>query len=195
MRRKSFRLPCRTISERSGRRSGHSPPPHPIAASLNNTRQNRRSSSRRTERASHHTTLRRAPPRQPHHDGRYPDLLQHRRYNTPAVPRYTAMHIASPYRTASPPCRTTDDARPFVSQPDGISRHPSRTAAAFFPKQNRIRGTLSRKNGYLCRAKVSEVSSGLRESIGNAVQFGDSTCCCEFRSSRQGEDDSATHSH
>lgn len=119
MRRKSFRLPCRTISERSGRRSGHSPPPHPIAASLNNTRQNRRSSSRRTERASHHTTLRRAPPRQPHHDGRYPDLPQHRRYNTPAVPRYTAMHIAPPYRTASPPCRTTDDARPFVSQPDG----------------------------------------------------------------------------
>ena len=29
MRRKSFRLPCRTISERSGRRSGHSPPPPP----------------------------------------------------------------------------------------------------------------------------------------------------------------------
>lgn len=68
MRRKSFRLPCRTISERSGRRSGHSPPPHPIAASLNNTRQNRRSSPRRTERciASYDTSPRpttAAPPR------------------------------------------------------------------------------------------------------------------------------------
>lgn len=119
MRRKSFRLPCRTISERSGRRSGHSRRPTrlPHRSTIRGKTGEAHPAARNA--ASHHTTLRRAPPRQPHHDGRYPDLPQHRRYNTPAVPRYTAMHIAPPYRTASPPCRTTDDARPFVSQPDG----------------------------------------------------------------------------
>ena len=102
MRRKSFRLPCRTISERSGRRSGHSPPPHPIAASLNNTRQNRRSSPRRTERciASYDTSPRpttAAPPRRTvprltaaptiQHSRSFP---LHRNAHRPAVPHGVA---------------------------------------------------------------------------------------------------------
>lgn len=102
MRRKSFRLPCRTISERNGRRSGHSPPPHPIAASLNNTRQNRRSSPRRTERciASYDTSPRpttAAPPRRTvprltaaptiQHSRSFP---LHRNAHRPAVPHGVA---------------------------------------------------------------------------------------------------------
>lgn len=195
MRRKSFRLPCRTISERSGRRSGHSPPPPPDRriAQQYAAKPAKLIPPHGTCIASYDTSPRpttAAPPRRAVPRLTAAPTIQHsrssplhRNAHRPAVPHGVA---AMPHDRR---CTT------FRQPADGISRRPSRTAAAFFPKQNRIRGTLSRKNGYLCRAKVSEVSSGLRESIGNAVQFGDSTCCCEFRSSRQGEDDSATHSH
>lgn len=197
MRRKSFRLPCRTISERSGRRSGHSPPPPP------DRRIAQQYAAKPAKLTPPHGTLHRIIRHfaAPHHgsptttDG----TPTYRSTDDTTLPQFPVTpQCTSPRRTAR---RRRHAARPTMhdlssaSRTDGISRRSSRTAAAFFPKQNRIRGTLSRKNGYLCRAKVSEVSSGLRESIGNAVQFGDSTCCCEFRSSRQGEDDSATHSH